>query len=149
MADPDYGDITDLASGRDVVVEFRTAEESGKNYPETSIRVKPNSTTAVDPKDSKMLDALKNQTDILDLFPEPKYEELKEVMTAWLNPEEAPAETVSNSVVDDETTQPVAEAAVQTTSAAVTKATSKSPTASTAKSNTEDLTKAFDNLFNS
>jgi hypothetical protein len=145
MADPDYGDITDLASGRDIVVEFRTAEESGKNYPETSIRVKPNATPAVDPKDGKMLEALKNQTDILDLFPEPKYEELKEVMNAWLNPEEAPAETVSNAVVDDDDTQPVAAAAVQ---AAAPKATSKSPTATAAKTNTDDLTKAFDNLFN-
>ena len=108
MADPDYGDITDLASGRDIVVEFRTAEESGKNYPETSIRVKPNATPAVDPKDSKLIESIKNQTGILDLFPEPKYEELKEVMTSWLNPENAPAETVSNAVVDDDDTQPVA-----------------------------------------
>jgi hypothetical protein len=65
-------------------------------------------------------------------------------MNAWLNPEEAPAETVSNAVVDDDDTQPVAAAAVQ----AAPKATSKSPTATAAKTNTDDLTKAFDNLFN-
>ncbi len=151
MADPDYGDITDLASGRDVVIEFRTAEESGKNFPETSIRVKPNSTPAVDPKDAKMIESIKNQIDILDLFPEPKYEELKEVMNAWLNPEEGPRETVSNAVVDEESTQPVVAVAESAPVAAQSapKASTKSPTTSAAKSNTEDLTKAFDNLFNS
>jgi hypothetical protein len=129
-------------------VEFRTAEESGKNYPETSIRVKPNATPAVDPKDTRLIESIKNQTDILDLFPEPKYEELKEVMTIWLNPENAPAETVNNSVVDEDDTQPVA-AAAAVQAATAPKATSKSPTASAAKTNTDDLTKAFDNLFNS
>ncbi len=148
MADPDYGDITDLASGRDIVVEFRTADESGKNFPETSIRVKPNSTTAVDPKDAKMIESIKNQIDILDLFPEPKYEELKEVMNAWLNPEDGPRETVSNAVVDEESTQPVV-AVAESAPVAAPKTSSKSPTATAAKSNTEDLTKAFDNLFNS
>ncbi len=38
--DVDYGDITDLVNGRDIVVEFRTAEDSGKSFPETTIRVK-------------------------------------------------------------------------------------------------------------
>jgi len=40
IADPDYGDITDPVSGRDVVVEFKTAEETGKSFPSTNIRVK-------------------------------------------------------------------------------------------------------------
>ena len=42
IADPDYGDITDLKNGRDITVEFKTAEECGKDFPETTIRVKPN-----------------------------------------------------------------------------------------------------------
>ena len=37
IADPDYGDITDQVSGRDVAVEFKTAEETGKSFPSTSI----------------------------------------------------------------------------------------------------------------
>ena len=32
IADPDYGDITDPVNGRDVVVEFITAEESGASF---------------------------------------------------------------------------------------------------------------------
>ncbi len=41
IADPDYGDITDPVNGRDITVEFKTAAELGKTYPETYIRVKP------------------------------------------------------------------------------------------------------------
>jgi hypothetical protein len=41
FADPDYGDLTDPVNGRDVTVDFKTAAEVGKSYPETSIRVKP------------------------------------------------------------------------------------------------------------
>ena len=44
IADPDYGDITDPVNGRDVVVEFISAEESGASFPKTNIRVKPNQT---------------------------------------------------------------------------------------------------------
>ena len=44
IADPDYGDITDPTNGRDIAVEFKTAEETGANFPSTSIRVKPNQT---------------------------------------------------------------------------------------------------------
>jgi len=159
MADPDYGDISDLASGRDIVVEFRTAEDSGKNFPETSIRVKPNATLAVDPKDADALESIKNQTDILDLFPEPKYNELKEVMNAWLHPEEAATttETSVNTVVDEDDTQPVTKTVIVESAAPAAEAktvanktaVNKSPTATAAKINTDDLSKAFDNLFNS
>lgn len=89
MSDSDYGDITDLANGRDIVVEFKTAEETGKQFPETLIRVKPNTKPAVDPTNKDLLEKIANQTRLLDLFPEFTYEELKEVMDAWLHPEEA------------------------------------------------------------
>lgn len=148
ISDPDYGDITDLTNGRDIVVEFRTAEESGKSFPETTIRVKPNATTAVDPKNSELVDAIKSQTNILDLFPELSYEELKDVMDKWLNPESGePSETVEGAVgtVDEEATEAVATSAVKSAPSAPV-----SPTAAKAKAGaSDDVTKAFDDLFNS
>ena len=148
ISDPDYGDITDLTNGRDIVVEFRTAEESGKSFPETTIRVKPNATTAVDPKNSELVDAIKSQTNILDLFPELSYEELKDVMDKWLNPESGePSETVEGAVgtVDEEATEAVATSAVKSAVSAPV-----SPTAAKAKAGaSDDVTKAFDDLFNS
>ena len=57
IADPDYGDITDAVSGRDVAVEFKTAEETGKSFPSTTIRVKPNQTPITE--DASILEAIK------------------------------------------------------------------------------------------
>jgi hypothetical protein len=147
MADPDYGDITDLTNGKDITVTFTTADKTGKNFPETTIRVKPKSTPAVDPTKADLVAAIKNQTNILDLFPEPEYEELKAAMNEWLNPTAPADEVVKTSVVDEESTQPVVESAIAT-EAPPSKAT-KSPSATASKANADDLTKAFDNLFNS
>jgi hypothetical protein len=137
ISDVDYGDITDLVNGRDIVVEFRTAEDSGKSFPETTIRVKPNASVAIDPSQK---DILAQQTNIMDLFPEFSYDELKEVMNAWLNPDGSiPSEGTVNTIVDEETPAPAPKAT----------ATNKSPTAVAAKSNSDDVAAAFDNLFNS
>lgn len=143
ISDADYGDITDPVNGRDIVVEFRTAEESGKSFPETTVRVKPNVTPAVDNNHYRQLtESLKNQINILDLFPELSYDQLKAVMDAWLNPETAlPPESSVNAVSDDDGDVDAV--------APVASTSNKSPSASASKSNKEDLTKAFDNLFNS
>lgn len=145
IADPDYGDITDLASGRDVTVEFKTAEEAGKNYPETSIRVKPNTTPAVDPGDKNMMEMLKSQTNIMDLFPEPSYDDLKDVMDSWLNPD-GESDTVSyNSDSDDSEDEVVEETDVEVEETPVAKKTVKS----SKKPKSDDVAAAFDELFNS
>ncbi len=140
--DPDYGDITDPVNGRDIVVEFRTAEDSGKSFPETTIRVKPNATIAIDVSQKEVLT---QQVNILDLFPEFSYEELKSVMNAWLNPETQPAEGTVNTIVDDDT--PFTVSPSPTPNAGKTANTS--PSAKASKANTDDVTTAFDNLFNS
>ena len=67
IADPDYGDITDPINGRDVLVEFKTAEEIGASFPKTTIRVKPNQTPIVEDK-AKLEGILDNQKDITELY---------------------------------------------------------------------------------
>ena len=86
IADPDYGDITDLMNGRDVTVEFIAAEGAG-SFPKTSIRVKPNQTQATDNKDvaSKITDG---QKEITEIFKEVSYDDLKQALAEWLNPED-------------------------------------------------------------
>ena len=140
--DPDYGDITDPVNGRDIVVEFRTAEDSGKSFPETTIRVKPNATIAIDVSQK---DILAQQVNILDLFPEYSYDELKSVMDAWLNPEAQTAEGSVNTLVEDDAPFTVP----STPAPSVGKASTASPSAKASKANTDDVTAAFDNLFNS
>ncbi len=150
ISDPDFGDITDLTGGRDIVVEFKTAE-GGASFPETSIRVKPNVSVAIDPKNAQLLDALKSQVNILDLFPEFSYEELKEVMDKWLNPDAESAETVvpttsATSPTDDDDvpfTAPTTPSMVTTSVKAV-----QSPSTVKAKGK-DSVEQAFDDLFNS
>ena len=112
IADPDYGDITDAVSGRDISVEFITAEESGASFPKTTIRVKPNQTPITEDK-AQLEGILDNQKDITELYQELSYEELTDVLNQWLNPEaseEKKAETAPASVVAAESTKTVEDA---------------------------------------
>ena len=119
IADPDYGDITDPVNGRDVSVEFITAEESGASFPKTNIRVKPNQTPISE--DPEILELVKTQQDIKEIYQELSYDDLTEVLNEWLNPSDSDEEESNEKVSAQEL--------------------------STAKvSNTGD---AFDELFNS
>ena len=122
IADPDYGDITDQMNGRDITVEFKTAEEIGASFPKTTIRVKPNQTQITE--DATLLENLmENQKDITEIYQEQSYDELTEVLNTWLNPEEEEGEESKE--------QPV----------------TKSEVKEDVKS-TEDVSAAFDDLFN-
>ena len=84
IADPDYGDITDPVSGRDVAVEFKTAEETGASFPSTSIRVKPNQTPITE--DASLLETLtENQKNITEIYQEQSYEDLTQALNDYLN----------------------------------------------------------------
>ena len=113
IADPDYGDITDPISGRDVSVEFKTAEETGASFPKTTIRVKPNQTPITEDK-AQLEGILDNQKDITELYQELSYEELTNVLNEWLNPEasndEDNKETAPASVVAADSTKTVEDA---------------------------------------
>ena len=85
IADPDYGDITDPKSGRDITIEYQSAEEAGTSYPVTTIRVKPNQTPLAKEADD-VTKFLEGQTEITDLYSELSYDELKGVLEGWLNP---------------------------------------------------------------
>ena len=90
IADPDYGDIADPATGRDIVVTFKTAEETGKAFPSTSIMVKPNQTPCTEDKD--VIESVKNQVEITELYKEMSYDDLTGVLEDWLNPSDSDEE---------------------------------------------------------
>ena len=119
IADPDYGDISDPMNGRDVLVEFTPSEGGG--YPKTAIRVKPNVTPLTEDKNVAEMVA-KNQPDLSNIFKEPSYDELKEALENWLNPEDGG---------EEESAQPVTE---EKEVAQVNKV--------------DDVSSAFDTLFN-
>ena len=123
IADPDYGDITDSVSGRDVAVEFKTAEETGKSFPSTSIRVKPNQTPITE--DASALETItESQKNITDIYQERSYDELTEALNEYLN---GSSEEKKEEEQVKETSKPVTQ------------------TSSFDKKETSD---AFDDLFN-
>jgi hypothetical protein len=86
IADPDYGDITDPTMGRDVVVEYIPQEKSDTNFAKTSVKIKPNQTPVVGDVDlAKKLQ--EEQPDIMTMYKEPSYEELRVVLEKYLDPE--------------------------------------------------------------
>ena len=88
----------------------------------TNIRVKPNQTPITE--DATLLENLMdNQKDITEIYQEQSYDELTEVLNTWLNPEEEEGEESKE--------QPV----------------TKSEVKEDVKS-TEDVSAAFDDLFN-
>ena len=92
IADPDYGDISDSTTGRDIVVERQTPAEAGNQYGKTTIRVKPNVTALSD--DSNLLQRLLDeQPDIKELYQEPTFDELKSHLSNFLNPSDSTEET--------------------------------------------------------
>ena len=94
IADPDYGDISDSMTGRDIVVERQTAAEAGNQYGKTTIRVKPNQTALVEDLDlSKKL--LTVQPNIVELYTEPSFDELKGHLHTFLNPNGEPEEVAT------------------------------------------------------
>lgn len=121
IADEDYGDITDLKNGRDIVVEFQKGEDVGNTYGKISIRVKPNATPATDNKEvfEKILNG---QKDLKEIFPEPSYDDLKTALQNWLNPG------------DESDTEEKEEAPVTKTAAPKAK-------------KTDDVASAFEELF--
>lgn len=121
IADPDYGDITDLMNGRDLTVEHIAAEKEGA-FPSYAVRVKPNQTPATTDKEiaSKIVN---EQKQITELYGELSYEEMHSALEKWLNPDtnaEAPA--------------PKGESQIKSAATAT---------------KVEDINSAFDELFNS
>jgi hypothetical protein len=122
IADPDYGDITDLMNGRDITVEHIAPEKEGA-FPSFTVRVKPNTTPAT--TDKEIAEAIvSGQKNISELFTEPTYEEMTEVLGKWLDP---------SSDADAQGTKPAA----------------KTITGATTATSTDDISSAFDSLFNS
>ena len=127
ISDPDYGDITDLTGGRDIVVEFTPSEGAG-TYPKTAIRVKPNQTPATEAKG--IADKIMNgQPEIFSIFKKVSYDDLKSALETWLNPEGESVEETTGDLPWE-------------------KKEEKGTTSNQAKATqTDDISKAFDDLF--
>ena len=87
MMDEDYGDITDIAAGRDITVEVIPAAETGKMFDTTTVRVKPVQSPLS--KDGSAAEGyLDNQKDIKELFTKFSFDEMKDSLQKYLAPSE-------------------------------------------------------------
>ena len=138
IADPDYGDITDPTNGRDITIEYTSAEDAGTSYPVTTIRVKPNVTPLGEDATANQ-NFMETQSNITDIYSELSYDELKSVLEGWLNPtEDGAAESVSQQTLSTPAT-PSPQAAPAPVAAAVS---------TEEKKKMDDVASAFDDLFN-
>lgn len=96
MTNAKWGDITSWTEGNDIDVEFHKESKKknakGQSFPETTITPCPQKTPVVDPTRRDLMEKLKDQNDILQIFPLKSYDELKEAVEKWLHPEDADAE---------------------------------------------------------
>ena len=127
----EFGDITDPIRGYDLTVEHKSAEEMGASFPRTFIRPKAKPSQILeDPVDPKLLRSItEDQPDIMEVFPEPTYEQLNEALYKHLNPnaddengpdanieppesamindQEPPVQTTQETATPDVTSEPV------------------------------------------
>jgi hypothetical protein len=152
IADPDYGDITDAESGRDIVVEIVSAEDSGTSYPVTTIRVKPKETPLAETQE-KTTKFLNDQQNITDIYQELTYAELKSVLEGWLNPsaessDDEVEESVSTSQLSSTKKESV-ETKADTAPWEEPKQPAKEESKPAPSKKLDDVVSAFDDLFNS
>ena len=150
IADPDYGDITDPNTGRDIVLEVMSAEESNASYPTTTIRVKPAVSKLADSPET-IQQLLDGQKEITELYSELSYAELKSVLENWLNP----SAVVNDEIVEElEAPKPKAQSTPKQSSVSTDMGGTqeigdlpweKEAPKATAK---DDVASAFDDLFN-
>jgi hypothetical protein len=95
IADPDYGDITDIKTGTDIVVEYIPQEKSDTSFAKTMVRAKRTPSPLAETEE-QIQRFLTEQPDLKAIFKEPTYEELKIFLERYLDPDSA---TVSSDAV--------------------------------------------------
>jgi hypothetical protein len=142
IADPDYGDITDPENGRDITIEFLSAEEAGRSFPKTNIRVKPNTSPISENKN--VLESVANsQAEITEIYQELGYDELKEALEKWVSGESEEAPPAEAETTATETKVESSETQVKQPASATAEKSGLNVAA------TEDVEAAFEELFKS
>jgi len=167
--EPEYGDITDFLKGYDIQVTFKTKEEVQKDFPETTILIKPSPRPVIDPEHPKAKEILdlitKKQVNILDVYTLASYDELASMLDIRLENERSGGVVESRGAdrTSPKVTEEVNDTVVLPTEEEIEEATSGvvavaevvapatppvSPSAQKAKKATaDDFKAAFENIF--
>ena len=104
--DEDYGDFTDINEGRDFTVDANIGDIGGRQGIKCSIRVKPK-TTVLSSDKSEIKSWLTEQPNVLELQKKNSYEDLKDILKRFLNPEEEESEEEVATVEDTKDEDPI------------------------------------------
>jgi len=104
--DEDYGDFTDINEGRDFTVDANIGDIGGRQGIKCSIRVKPK-TSVLSSDKSEIKLWLSEQPNVLELQKKNSYEDLKDVLKRFLNPEEEESEEEVATVEDTKDEDPI------------------------------------------
>jgi len=100
-ADEDYGDFTNITDGRDFTVEAIDDVIAGRKGVKCTLRPKVKS-TPISEDAAFVTKALEEQTDILAINSKYSYDQLKDVLQKWLNPEEETEAPIVSKDEDEE-----------------------------------------------
>lgn len=101
-SDEDYGDYTDITDGRDFTVEAVEEVIMGRKGIKCNLRVKPK-TTPISEDATVVGNSLNEQPDIFNINKRYTFDELKDLLDKWLNPDdEETTETLIASKTEDE-----------------------------------------------
>jgi hypothetical protein len=84
--DEDVGDYTDIMQGRDITVETTSPEQNGSNFNQSKVRVR-TKTSALSDNAAEVEKWLNNQPTPVNIFKKYTYEEMKQSLLGWLQPE--------------------------------------------------------------
>ena len=85
--DPDVGDYTDPIQGRDITIETTGPETNGTSFNQSKVRVRTKQ-TALSESAQEVEKWLSNQPDVFSIFKKYGYDEMKEALVGFLNPED-------------------------------------------------------------
>ena len=148
IADPDYGDITDPITGRDVALNVTPGDDSGKTYPTTQLRIKP-STSKISTDATQAAEILDKQMDITELYQELSYAELKTILENWLDPSKAESEESQDTASSVESPKETVKETSKTVASEGLPWDTATETKKVDSKKTADVSDAFDELFNS
>lgn len=100
ISDEDYGDITDIKTGRDITITYLPKEKSDTNFAKTSVRPKPNQ-SALSTDAELVKKWTTDQPDLRSLFKEPTYEELTVFLKRYLDPDNQVIDSGDESVAQE------------------------------------------------
>lgn len=101
--DDEYGDITDIMEGTDLVVEgYSDSITIGKKKVDyIAVNITPKRKTSPLSEDEKLIEKwLENQKNPLELYKKYSFQEIKDLLKVWLDPESAETTTASSEETD-------------------------------------------------